>query len=114
MATNNVSKPVTLLHRDVSLQRKANERKRTIMQSPMKIAVAGATGRVGRYVVNTLEAGGHYVVAMSRSSGVDVISRQGLDEAMEGVDTIIDVATGPVAGPGYGHRVFHHRGPELA
>jgi nucleoside-diphosphate-sugar epimerase len=30
----------------------------------MKIAVAGATGRVGRHVVDLLEAGGHNVVAM--------------------------------------------------
>jgi NAD dependent epimerase/dehydratase family len=36
----------------------------------MKIAVAGATGRVGRHVVDVLKAGGHDVVAMSRYSGV--------------------------------------------
>ena len=28
------------------------------MQSPKKIAVAGATGRVGHHVVNVLKAGG--------------------------------------------------------
>ena len=33
------------------------------MQAAMKIAVAGATGRVGRHVVDVLEAGGHDVVA---------------------------------------------------
>jgi uncharacterized protein YbjT (DUF2867 family) len=60
-----------------------------------KIAVAGATGRVGRHVVELLEAGGHEVVAMSRSSGVDVVSGDGLAEALEGVDCVIDAATGP-------------------
>ena len=38
-----------------------------------KIAVAGATGRVGRHVVEVLEERGHDVVAISRSNGVDVI-----------------------------------------
>ena len=39
------------------------------MQAQMKIAVAEATGRVGSHVVKVLEARGHAVVAMSRSSG---------------------------------------------
>ena len=49
------------------------------------IAVAGATGRVGRHVVEVLEAGGHEVVGMSRSNGVDVITGEGLTEALSGV-----------------------------
>lgn len=60
-----------------------------------KIAVAGATGRVGRHVVDVLEARGHEVVGMSRSLGVDVITGQGLAEALTGVECIVDVATGP-------------------
>jgi uncharacterized protein YbjT (DUF2867 family) len=65
------------------------------MQVRRKIAVAGATGRVGRHVVDVLKADGHDVVAMSRSSGVDVVTGDGLAEALEGVECIIDVATGP-------------------
>jgi len=65
------------------------------LQTPMKIAVAGATGRVGRHVVDVLKAEGHDVVAMSRSSGVDVVTGQGLAEALTGVECIIDAATGP-------------------
>jgi uncharacterized protein YbjT (DUF2867 family) len=65
------------------------------MQERKRIAVAGATGRVGRHVVDVLKAGGHDVVAMSRSSGVDIITGAGLAEALAGVDCIIDVATGP-------------------
>ena len=65
------------------------------MQERKKIAVAGATGRVGRHVVDVLEAEGHDVVPMSRSSGVDVITGDGLAEALAGVECIIDVATGP-------------------
>jgi uncharacterized protein YbjT (DUF2867 family) len=65
------------------------------MQARGKIAVAGATGRVGRHVVDVLKAGGHDVVAMSRSGGVDVITGDGLAEALAGVECVIDVATGP-------------------
>jgi uncharacterized protein YbjT (DUF2867 family) len=61
----------------------------------MRIAVAGATGRAGRHVVELLEADGHDVVAMSRSTGVDVITADGLAQALDGVESIIDVATGP-------------------
>jgi len=60
-----------------------------------RIAVAGATGRVGRHVVDVLREGGHDVVAMSRSNGVDVITGDGLAAALEDVDSIIDTATGP-------------------
>jgi uncharacterized protein YbjT (DUF2867 family) len=65
------------------------------MQERKKIAVAGATGRVGRHVVDVLKAGGHDVAAISRSSGVDIITGAGLAEALAGADCIIDVATGP-------------------
>ena len=60
----------------------------------MKIAVAGATGRVGQHVVDVLQERGHTVVAMSRSHGVDLVSGKGLDEAVRGVTCIIDAASG--------------------
>lgn len=65
------------------------------MKNQRRIAVAGATGRVGRHVVNVLEAQGHDVVAISRSNGVDVITGDDLAEALAGVTTVIDAATGP-------------------
>jgi uncharacterized protein YbjT (DUF2867 family) len=63
--------------------------------SGTKIAVAGATGRVGRHIVDVARERGYEVVPMARSLGVDVISGDGLDAALAGVDTIIDAATGP-------------------
>jgi uncharacterized protein YbjT (DUF2867 family) len=63
------------------------------MQKSTKVAVAGATGRVGRPVVEILESRGYDVVPISRSQGVDVITGEGLDEALTGVETIIDVST---------------------
>jgi uncharacterized protein YbjT (DUF2867 family) len=65
------------------------------MQQSTKIAVAGATGRVGRPVVDILESRGYDVGPISRSRGADVITGEGLDQALTGVDTIVDVATGP-------------------
>ena len=61
----------------------------------MKIAVAGATGRVGRHIVEVLGARGHAVVPMSRASEVDVITGKGLAEALAGVECVIDAASGP-------------------
>jgi uncharacterized protein YbjT (DUF2867 family) len=65
------------------------------MQAQRKFAVGGATGRVGRHVVDVLEARGHDVVAISRSNGVDVITGEGLAAALTGVECVIDAATGP-------------------
>lgn len=58
-----------------------------------KFAVAGATGRLGRHVVDVLTERGHQVVPMSRATGVDIITGEGLAEALTGVDVIIDVAS---------------------
>jgi uncharacterized protein YbjT (DUF2867 family) len=60
-----------------------------------KIAVTGATGRLGRQLVDVLEGQGHEVVPIARSKGVDVITGEGLAEALEGVDAVVDLATGP-------------------
>lgn len=64
------------------------------MTTNKRIAVAGATGRVGRQAVDVLSERGYDVVAMSRSSGVDVVTGEGLAEALTGVDAVIDAATG--------------------
>lgn len=63
--------------------------------TPQRIAVTGATGRVGSHLVEILEQRGHDVVPIARSTGVDVVTGEGLDEALTGVETIIDTATGP-------------------
>lgn len=60
----------------------------------MRIAVAGGTGVVGRYVVEGAKAAGHDVVVLARSVGVDTRSGEGLAAALAGVQVIVD-ATNP-------------------
>src|SRR3954453_6307656 len=60
-----------------------------------RIAVTGATGRVGSHLVEILAQRGHDVIPIARSKGVDVVSGQGLDEALAGAEAIVDAATGP-------------------
>jgi uncharacterized protein YbjT (DUF2867 family) len=58
----------------------------------MRVAVVGATGRIGQQAVAALSAGGHETVPISRTTGVDVLSGQGLDAALAGVDAVIDAS----------------------
>ena len=60
-----------------------------------KIAVTGGTGRVGSHLVDILGQRGHDVTPISRSTGVDVVSGDGLEEALAGAEIIVDTATGP-------------------
>jgi nucleoside-diphosphate-sugar epimerase len=62
-----------------------------------RIAVAGATGRVGRHVVDVLQAGGHDVMAISRSHGVDVITGDALAAAPDHAPTRCRALGGIVA-----------------
>jgi uncharacterized protein YbjT (DUF2867 family) len=61
----------------------------------MKITVIGASGLIGTKVVDLLTADGHDVVAASRGSGVDVLSGDGLAEALSGADALVDVVNSP-------------------
>lgn len=58
----------------------------------MKIAIAGGTGVVGQYTVDAVRNAGHDAIVLSRSHGVDLISRKGLDAALVGADAVIDTA----------------------
>jgi uncharacterized protein YbjT (DUF2867 family) len=61
----------------------------------MKITVVGASGLIGTKVVDLLTAEGHDVVAASRASGVDVLTGDGLAEALNGADALVDVVNSP-------------------
>ncbi|WP_460354028.1 SDR family oxidoreductase [Mycobacterium sp. ZZG] len=61
----------------------------------MRISVVGATGLIGSKVVDLLQRDGHDVVAASRSSGADVLTGEGLTEALTGADVLVDVTNSP-------------------
>jgi uncharacterized protein YbjT (DUF2867 family) len=67
------------------------------MSASKKIAVVGATGRLGRHVVDVLTEQGHDAVAFSRANGVDIETGVGLVEALEGVEVVIDASSTPSA-----------------
>lgn len=61
----------------------------------MKATVVGGTGRIGSQVVQQLTAAGHKAVAAAPSTGVDLISGDGLDRALAGAEVVIDLANSP-------------------
>ncbi|MFE7800812.1 SDR family oxidoreductase [Nocardia sp. NPDC057440] len=61
----------------------------------MKLIVIGGTGRIGSQVVQKLTAAGHEAVPAAPSTGVDLISGNGLDKALEGADVVINLANSP-------------------
>lgn len=61
----------------------------------MKLAVIGATGQIGSRVVELLRAAGHDVTGVSRSSGVDVVTGEGLAEAVAGNEVLVDLTNSP-------------------
>ena len=61
----------------------------------MKITIIGASGLIGTKLVELLTADGHDVVAASRNSGVDVLTGEGLADALDGANVLIDVVNSP-------------------
>ncbi|WP_040790712.1 SDR family oxidoreductase [Nocardia paucivorans] len=61
----------------------------------MKLAVIGGTGRIGSRVVRKLTEAGHEAVAAAPSTGVDLITGEGLDRALQSVDVVTNVANSP-------------------
>jgi len=56
----------------------------------VRIAVAGGSGTVGRYVVELARSAGHEPVVLGRSVGVDLRADSGVAAALEGIEVIID------------------------
>jgi uncharacterized protein YbjT (DUF2867 family) len=64
----------------------------------MRIAVVGATGTIGRPLVELLRRDGHDARALSRGSAefrVDLTTGAGLKPALEGCEVVIDASNGP-------------------
>jgi uncharacterized protein YbjT (DUF2867 family) len=61
----------------------------------MKIVVIGGSGLIGSRLVGLLRQGAHEVVAASPMTGVNTVTGDGLVEAMEQADVVVDVANSP-------------------
>jgi uncharacterized protein YbjT (DUF2867 family) len=62
----------------------------------MKIVVIGGTGLIGSKLVKNLRERGHDALAAAPNTGVNTITREGLAEAMDGAQVVVDVANAPV------------------
>ncbi len=58
----------------------------------MRIVVVGGTGLIGSKVVAQLAAAGHDVLAASRATGINSYTAQGLEDALEGAETVVDLS----------------------
>ena len=61
----------------------------------MKIVVIGGSGLIGSKLVDQLREAGHDALAASPDSGVDMLTGEGLSEALEGAEVVVDVANAP-------------------
>ena len=59
----------------------------------MRVAVVGATGRIGRLTVEALQRTGHETIGISRTQGIDVYTGDGLVTALTGVDALVDASS---------------------
>lgn len=57
----------------------------------LKIAVIGGTGRIGSQVVTLLNEGGHEAIALSRSTGLDLLSEASVADALKGFDVVVNL-----------------------
>ncbi len=63
----------------------------------MKIVVVGGSGLIGSKLVTMLTGDGHDVVAASRRSGADIVTGEGLAEALTGASVVVDVSCRSIA-----------------
>jgi len=61
----------------------------------MNIVVIGGSGLIGSRLVNKLLQLGHKVIAASPNSGVNTITGEGLIEALENANVVVDVSNSP-------------------
>jgi uncharacterized protein YbjT (DUF2867 family) len=61
----------------------------------MKIVVIGGTGLIGSKLVEKLRRSGHEPLAASPETGVNTLTGEGLAEALDGAEVVVDVSNAP-------------------
>jgi uncharacterized protein YbjT (DUF2867 family) len=79
----------------------------------MKIVVIGGSGRIGSRLVYLLRQAGVGVLGASPSTGVDAVTGEGLDEALEGATVVVDVSNSPSPDGAEALRFFESAGRQL-
>lgn len=79
----------------------------------MKIVVIGGTGLIGSKLVRQLARAGHDAVAASRSTGVDIVTGQGLGQVLEGAAAVVDASNPGYFDAGEMRRFFEVSGARL-
>jgi uncharacterized protein YbjT (DUF2867 family) len=63
-----------------------------MQKQAMKIVVIGGTGLIGSKVVSNLRERGYDVIAAARNTGINIITGEGLKDALADAEVVIDVA----------------------
>jgi len=61
----------------------------------MKVVIIGGTGLIGKQVAALLGQGGHEVLAAAPSTGVNTLTGEGLAQALQGAQVVVDVSNSP-------------------
>ncbi len=61
----------------------------------MKIVVIGGTGLIGSQLVNQLKNSNHEVIAAAPNTGVDTLTGEGLDAALQNAQVVVDASNSP-------------------
>lgn len=61
----------------------------------MKIVVIGGTGLIGSKLVAKLTKQGHEAIAAAPNTGVNTLTGEGLNEALQGASVVVDVSNSP-------------------
>ena len=61
----------------------------------MKFAIMGGTGLIGSQVVRDLNEAGHEAVPHALSTGVDVLTGDGVDAALTGAEVVVNLTNSP-------------------
>lgn len=72
----------------------------------MKIVIIGGSGLIGTKLGRILRERGHEVVAASPSTGVNILTGEGLATAMAGAEVVVDVANSPSFETAAAHAFF--------
>lgn len=80
----------------------------------MKIVVIGGSGRIGEKLVYNLRQDDYMVREASPTFGVNTITREGLDAALDGAQVVVDVSQSPTLAGDDAIRFFETSGRHLA